>query len=153
MDGPKKAIEKALHQFASGDLADNAKELLNVLGYESQRTMRLEPNTSDGFLSAFNLQDNQDFIPKRALVEEWESIDFLFQLTEEEIGNNPNLEIDIGGGKIDDTRMESYLFFAIKLSGNHYTRTQLSQIAREMNKPFDMPAWFSFNTGIRSHSP
>ena len=147
MDGPKKAIEKALHEFASGDLSENAKKLFNVLDYESQRTMRLEPNTSDGFLSAFNLQDNQDFIPKRALVEEWESIDFLFQLTEEEIGNNPNLEIDFGDGGIDDTRMESYLFFAIKLSGDHYTRTQLSQITREINKAFDMPAMILFQHG------
>ena len=75
MDGPKKAIEKALHQFASGDLAENAKNLLNVLGYESQRTMNLDPNTSDSFLSAFNLQDNQGFNPERALIAKWESID------------------------------------------------------------------------------
>ena len=147
MDGPKKKIEQALHQFARGNLAGNAKHLLNVLGYESQRTMRLEPNTSDGFLSAFNLQDNQDFIPERALVEEWESIDFLFQLTEAEIGNNPNLEIDFGDGGIDEARTESYLFFAIKLSGEQYSRTQLSQITREMNKAFGMPAMILFQHG------
>ena len=147
MNEPKKKIEQALHQFARGNLADNAKHLLNVLGYESQRTMNLDPNTADSFLSAFNLQDNQGFNPERALIAKWESIDVLFQLTEDEIGNNPNLEIDFGGGKIDDTRMESYLFFAIKLSGNHYTRTQLSQIAREMNKPFDMPVMVLFQHG------
>ena len=147
MDGPKKKIEQALHQFARGNLAGNAKHLLNVLGYESERTMNLDPNTADSFLSAFNLQDNQDFIPKRALVEEWESIDFLFQLTEAEIGNNPNLEIDFGDGGIDEARTESYLFFAIKLSGDQYSRTQLSQITREMNKPFGMPAMILFQHG------
>ena len=147
MNGQKEKIEQALHQFASGDLADNAKHLLNVLGYESQRTMQLDPNTSDGFLSAFELEDEEKFNPKRALVEEWESIDLLFQLTEEEIRDNRNLEIDFGEGGIDDTRMESYLFFAIKLNGIHYTRTQLSQITREMNKPFDMPAMILFQHG------
>ena len=147
MDGLKEKIEQALHQFTNGNLADNAKHLFDVLGYESQRTMRLEPNTSDGFLSAFNLQDNQGFNPERALIAKWESIDVLFQLTEEEIGNNPNLEIDFGDGGIDDTRMESYLFFAIKLSGDQYSRTQLSQITREMNKPFDMPAMILFQHG------
>ena len=40
MNEPKKKIEQALHQFARGNLADNAKHLLNVLGYESQRTMQ-----------------------------------------------------------------------------------------------------------------
>ena len=147
MNGLKEKIEQALHQFTNGDLADNATELLNVLGYESQRTMRLEPNTSDSFLSAFNLQDNQGFNPERALVEEWESIDFLFQLTEAEIGNNRNLEIDFGSGGIDEARTESYLFFAIKLSGEQYSRTQLSQITREMNKPFGMPAMILFQHG------
>ena len=147
MNEPKKKIEQALHQFARGNLAGNAKHLLNVLGYESERTMNLDPNTADSFLSAFNLQDNQGFNPERALISKWESIDVLFQLTEEEIGNNPNLEIDFGDGGIDDTRMESYLFFAIKLSGDQYSRTQLSQITREMNKPFGMPAMILFQHG------
>ena len=147
MNAPKEEIKQALLQFADGNLADNAKNLLNVLGYESQRTMQLDPNTSDGFLSAFELEDEEKFNPKRALVEEWESIDLLFQLTEEEIRDNRNLEIDFGDGGIDEARMESYLFFAIKLNGNHYTRTQLSQITREMNKPFDMPAMILFQHG------
>ena len=147
MDALKEKIEQALHQFTNGNLADNAKHLFDVLGYESQRTMRLEPNTSDSFLSAFNLQDNQGFNPERALIAKWESIDVLFQLTEDEIGNNPNLEIDFGDGDIDEARMESYLFFSIKLSGDQYSRTQLSQITREMNKPFGMPAMILFQHG------
>ena len=147
MNGKKEEIEQALHQFVDGNLAENAKHLLNVLGYESKRTMRLEPNTSDGFISAFNLDDDAKFNSERALTEEWESIDLLFQLTEEEIRDNRNLEIDFGDGGIDEARMESYLFFAIKLSGDHYTRTQLSQITREINKPFDMPAMILFQHG------
>ena len=147
MDEKKEEIKQALHQFVSGDLADNAKELLKVLGYESQRTMRLEPNTVEGFISAFNLDDDAKFNSERALTEEWESIDLLFQLTEEEIGNNSNLEIDFGDGGIDEARMESYLFFAIKLNGDQYTRTQLSQITREMNKAFGMPAMVLFQHG------
>ena len=63
MNGPKKKIEGALHQFASGDLAENAKHLLKVLGYESQRTIRLKPNTPDGFLSTFDLEDEENSAP------------------------------------------------------------------------------------------
>ena len=144
MNEPKKKIERALLQFANGNLADNAKRLLNVLGYRSERTMQLEPNTPEGFLSAFEIKDDDRFNPNRAMIAELESIDLLFQLTEEEIGNNPNLEIPFGDSGIDETRMESYLFFAIKLNGDHYTRTQLSQITREMNKAFDMPAMILF---------
>ena len=85
MDEKKDKIQETLHQFANGNLADNAKHLLNVLGYESKRTMRLEPNTPDGFLSAFNLNDDAKFNSERALTEEWESVDLLFQITDEEI--------------------------------------------------------------------
>ena len=68
-------------------------------------------------------------------------------MTEEEIRDNRNLEIDFGDGGIDEARMESYLFFAIKLRDEQYTRTQLSQITREINTPFDMPAMILFQHG------
>ena len=140
-------MKQALHEFASGDLSENAKKLLKELGYESERTRHLRPNTPERFLSVFNLEDDPDFNPERALLDEWESVDLLFQLMEEHIRDNDQVEIDFGSGDIDDTRMESYLFFAIKLNGNHYTRTQLSQITREMNKPFGMPAMILFQHG------
>ena len=144
MDRKKEEIEGALRQFASGNLADNAKELLKVLGYKSERTRRFDPNTPEKFLSAFDLEDDPDFKPDRALTEEWESVDLLFQLMEEHIKDNEQVEIEFGGGDIDTGRMESYLFFAIKLSDNQFSRTKLSQITREMNKAFGMPAMILF---------
>ena len=147
MEHKKEAIERALRQFTDGDLAGNAKKLLNVLGYRSERSVPLEPNTVEGFISAFDLDDNSKFSPERALAEEWESIDLLFQLTDDEIRDNRNLEIDFESRDVDETRMESYLFFALKLRGDGYTRTQLSQITREINKPFGMPAMILFQHG------
>ena len=148
MNGKKEEIKQTLRQFASGNLADNAKHLLNVLGYCSERTMQLEPNTKDGFLSTFNLQNNQDFNPERAFVEEWDSIDFIFQLTKDEVpyirtSSSNNRDGENYNGHI----YESYLFFALKLRGDQYTRTQLSQITREINKAFDMPAMILFQHG------
>ncbi len=140
----KDAVEAALRQFASGNLADNAKNLLNTLGYDSQRTVRLEPNTADGFLSAF---DSDDINAERALCEEWDSVDVLFQLMDDQIRDNANIEIDFGGSGIDAESYQSYLFFALRLRGDQYTRTQLSQITREINKPFGMPAMVLFQHG------
>ena len=147
MDEKKEEIKQALHQFVSGDLADNAKELLRILGYKSERTRRFYPNTPEKFLSVFDLENDQDFKPERALIEEWESVDLLFQLMEEHIKDNEQVEIEFGGGDIDNTRTESYLFFAIKLSDNQFSRTKLSQITREMNKAFGMPAMILFQHG------
>ena len=147
MNQPKEEIKRALQRFSDGNLAENARHLLNVLGYRSERKIDLEPNTADGFLSALNPDDEEEFNSERALTEEWESVDLLFQLMDENIGNNEYVEIQFGGGEIDNTRMESYLFFALKLRNNHYTRTQLSQITREINKPFPMPAMILFQHG------
>ena len=147
MTTSKDAIKRALQRFSNGNLADNARHLLNVLGYRSERRMDLEPNTADGFLSAFNPDDEVEFKPERALTEEWESVDLLFQLMDENVGGNEQVEIQFRGGGIDDTRMESYLFFALKLRKNRYTRNQLSQITREINKLTPMPAMILFQHG------
>ena len=147
MTSPKDQIKITLQRFGDGNLAENARNLLNVLGYDSQRSMSLEPNTADGFLSALDPDDQKKFKPERALTEEWESIDLLFQLMDEDIGDNDYVEIPFERGEIDNTRMESYLFFSLKLRENHYTRTQLSQITREINKPFPMPAMILFQHG------
>ena len=145
MNTSKDQIKSALQRFSDGNLAENARHLLNVLGYRSERRMDLEPNNPDGFLSAFNrdAKINTD----RALLKEWESVDILFQLMDENIGNNEYVEFQFAGGGIDDTRMESYLFFALKLCGAQYNRTQLSQITREINKLTPMPAMILFQHG------
>ena len=88
MNPSKEEIKRALQRFSDGNLAENARHLLNVLGYRSERRMDLEPNTADGFLSALNPDDEEEFKPERALTEEWESVDLLFQLMDEDIGNS-----------------------------------------------------------------
>ena len=147
MNQPKEEIKRALQRFSDGNLAENARHLLNVLGYRSERRMDLEPNTADGFLSALNPDDEEDFKPERALTEEWESVELLFQLMDEDIDANEQIEFQFAGGGIDDTRMESFLFFALKLFGAQYNRTQLSQITREINKLTPMPAMILFQHG------
>ncbi len=147
MNTSKDEIKSALQRFNDGNLAENARHLLNVLGYHSQRIMDLEPNTAVEFLSALNPAAEAEFKPQRALTKEWESVDLLFQLMDENITDVQQVEIDFAGDGIDDTRIQSYLFFALKLRKNHYTRTKLSQITREINKPFDMPVMILFQHG------
>ena len=147
MTTTKQDIKTALQRFADGNLTDNARNLLNVLGYRSQRTIPIEPNTADGFISALNPSVREKFKPERALTEEWESVNLLFQVMDEDIGSDEQGEFQFTGGEFDNARMESYLFFAINLRANHYNRTRLSQITREINKPFPMPAMILFQHG------
>ena len=141
----RKKIEQALKGFQHGALIMNARDLLNTLGYESELTIDFESSLAEEFISYFDQFGKLN--PERALVDEWESIDFLFQLTEEEISGTGETRIAFKNRQFDDTIMESYVFFAVKLKESHYTRTQLSTITREINKPMPMPAMIIFQHG------
>ena len=135
-------IEQALKDFQRGTLAMNAENLLNTLGYESEITMDFESSLAEAFIEYFD--EFGKLNPERAMVDEWESIDFLFQLTEEEISNSGQTRITFNNKQLDNTIIESYVFFALKLRESSYTRTQLSNITREINKLMPMPAMIIF---------
>ena len=110
----RRSIANALQRFENGNLAENTRRLLEILGYRSDRTIALEPNTVEGFIEIFDQLGgiNSD----KAQLQEWESIDFLFQLTEAEIVENTQLQIDFEDYSVDDRIIESYLFFVLRFT-------------------------------------
>ena len=46
----RRAIAKALQRFENGNLAENTRRWLEILGYRSDRTIALQPNTVEGFI-------------------------------------------------------------------------------------------------------
>ncbi|MEI7788128.1 MAG: hypothetical protein WCI23_05725 [Chlorobiaceae bacterium] len=70
------------------------------------------------------------------MVNDWKQIDLLFQLTVDEMISQ---QILFDTRQVNQTIMESYLFFAIELKEQEYSRTALSQITREIKRVFDMP--------------
>ena len=138
----KTTIATALQCFGDDDLAENARRLLETLGYRSDRTIAFEPNTVEGFIETFGRFGEMNV--DKARLQEWESIDFLFQLTEGEIVENTQLQIDFEDYSVDNHIIESYLFFAIRLRGSKYNRAELSQITREINRLTSIPAMVIF---------
>ncbi len=136
----KQLIEDALKRFASGTPRDCACSLLNVLGYESDKTFDIEPNTWQGFKDYFITADSS-FSPNSAMVSEWKSIEIIFQFTDEELSNTRSL---FQSKEIQQGLMASYLFFAIQLKGVRYPRTKLAQITRQLNRVFPMPVMVLF---------
>ena len=143
----KTTIKDALNRFTDDNLAENARNLLNTLGYRSERTTPLEPNTAEAFIAAYSLRStlNRD----KALVTEWETIDPLFQLRGDDLTRTDAVRerFDSSVTQVDNTIIESYVFLALRLRGSTYNRTQLSQITREINKLFPMPAMLLFQHG------
>ena len=143
----KAAIKETLNRFTTGDLGENGRNLLNTLGYRSERTLTLESSTAEAFIAAYDLHGK--LIRDRALTAELTSIDLLFQLSGDDLTltETTGLLFDSSQTQVDNTIIQSYLFFALRLEGSNYSRTQLSQITREINKLFIMPAMLLFQHG------
>src|SRR5882672_4142330 len=128
----KKAIEAALKTFPNQPLAEAASHLFEVLGYTSQKRLKLSPNNLDTFIATF--AQGKTLNDQYALPGAWQSIDFLFQLTDDEIRAAGNQQLPFESkGVYNGAVINSYLFFALELQGGHYTRTALAGITRELN--------------------
>lgn len=142
----KQAISQALKQFTAGNLADNARSLFETLGYRVDKQTSLDAPTAQSFVDSF--AQERAFNRETALLKDWQFVDLLFQLTKDEITGSNQLRIAFGdSSRVDNTIIESYLFFAIALTGAAYTRTQLAAITREVNKLFSMPVMLVFQYG------
>jgi adenine-specific DNA-methyltransferase len=144
----QRLISQNLDQFAQGSLRENSLRLLESLGYKSERQLELD-GRPDQFLDYFTggRQDGR-FQPARALVPEWQSAHILFQLTDDDIRQSHQMILmESDGRQVDGTIMRSYLFTAVRLADRNYSRSELAQITREMNKLLDIPVLVLFQHG------
>ena len=133
----RQQIEAALRAFSGAGLRAASIGLLNTLGYQSEKTLDLD-NTPDAFLAEFDKRDRK-FRKDKALFERWKSVEFLFQIADDEV-RNAGAQGTLFDSGYDRGNYQSYLFFALDLKKNHSTGTQLADITREINLLFDMPA-------------
>ena len=116
-----------------------APDLLDVLGYRSERTL---PTTGDPADLFGDLPDTQQ---KQELLDAAVSARIVFQVTDAEIAVSAQLSlIDTGG--FDKGNASSFLFVAVALKGQHYSRGRYAKFTREINKPFPMPTVVVFKT-------
>ena len=141
----KTQIQQRLQIFADADLRTVSMELLNTLGYRSEKALEIGHAPED-FLAQFDSRDRK-LRQDKALFSQWKTIEFLFQITDDEVrdaGMQSSLGFDSG---YDPRNYQSYLFFALDLKQGQYTRTQLSDITREINLLFTMPAMLLIRHG------
>jgi hypothetical protein len=127
-------IKDALKAFRNGAFHDKAISLLATLGYQSDKTLDLGGSPA-AFLDQFG-KNEQAFNKKKALFDEWKSIDFLFQLTDDELSRQSSL---FDNNKVNPGLLQSYLFFAVELTGDNYARGKLTDLARQINRLFPTP--------------
>ncbi|MGG6242594.1 hypothetical protein ACQ4N7_28625 [Nodosilinea sp. AN01ver1] len=144
-------LQTTLQAFKHGSLKENALALLDQLGYRSDKQLDLEPNTAATFIETFGQgPEHLEFKTDKALADEWLSVDFLFQLAGDDLAIRGQLPL-VQSNAVDTSAAawQSYLFFAIRLRERErpYTRTELANITREVNKLFLMPVMLIFQHG------
>jgi hypothetical protein len=139
----KTKLADAIRQFAAGDPGANSIHLFKILGYNTTRSLYLSKSDYATFRDELSITAASGFNEKNALVSEWESVHLLFQLTAEEM----KPQVPMFEPTLNREDPASFLFFTIRLKGNHYSRSQLAAIARELNKPFAMDVFVLFQFG------
>ena len=139
----KHSIESSIRAFLSGSISQNALNLFAKLGYKTDRQNPFIEKTYCFFKESF-LEPDTSFNEAKARVDDWKSIDLLFQLTQEELSDQRSI---FDTKKVNNTIIETYLFFAIELNKTDYSRSALAQITREINKIFPMPVMLLFKYG------
>ncbi len=135
-------IENTLDNFLDNQqsLKDAATKLLNTLGYHSKRISSNEIDTErfNRLLASALDTDN----PSKLCIDDWKDFNIIFQISDEEIEQSL-----FQSNEIDDELMTSYMFAMVQLIGNTYTRTQLANITRFINKEFQKPIMVMFRYG------
>ena len=133
-------IIEALQNFEQLPLRDAAIKFLNTLGYHSRRTStetrdrRLRKTLQTEVETSSVLSDKRD-------ISDWQDFHILFQITDHEVDPQGTW---FQGNEIDLSLMDSYVFAALSLTGDTYSRTQLANITRFINKKIEQPIMVIF---------
>ena len=140
------AIQQALQAFADQPLNSSSTALLAALGYRSDKTADLGNNAEDLLGSIEQFRPDLGRIDRNKVqAQRWKSCALLFQLTNDEIPSLAMGQAPVGAGdELAQGQIESFVFLVIDLQGEHWPRTQLATITRELNKRFPMPAIILF---------
>ena len=144
----QKAVYQALQAFADKSPKEAATGLLSALGYSSAKTINLDGSVST-FLRQLDPDERLTREKSEAETGMWQSVDFVFQLTNDELPMLAQGQKDLFGNDASWHRsiIESFVFLAIELEGDIWTRGKLAAITREVNRLFPMPAIIFFRYG------
>jgi hypothetical protein len=140
------AIQERINNFSNGLFEENALRLFETLGYRSDRRIANLQLTATNIAKSFNSPHQLN--EEKALVNDWLSVNLLFQLTDDEIHITSQLHMIFDSQRIVDPSIyRSYLFMGLELKKSHYSRTQLAELTREINRLFAIPVMILFKHG------
>lgn len=138
-------IQEAIKAFGSKNFSEAGINLFSTLGYDTSLQAPLDDKTYQEFKETYieGSPNAERFNEEKALVENWKSIDILFQLTNESFNGTKSLFEP----SVNPYDPQSYLCFAIELNNSEYSKSHIANITREVNKLFSIPIIIIFRYG------
>lgn len=138
-------IQEAIKAFGSKNFSEAGINLFSKLGYDTSLQAPLDDKTYHEFKETYieGSPNAERFNEEKALVEDWKSIDILFQLTNESFNGTKSLFEP----SVNPYDPQSYLCFAIELNNSEYSKSHIANITREVNKLFSIPIIIIFKYG------
>ena len=132
----KEKIKDALAEMQTGDFLEKSRELLDTIGYQSERTLELSGSVDD-FIQEFpalnpNTKTEQEFRNNAEFVQ------LIFQFTSDEITDETQQTL-FEADAFDKGNTDSFLFCTVELKDNTYSRTKYAEFTREINKRLLVP--------------
>ena len=137
-------IKAALAAMHTGDLLEKSKYLLSTLGYRSELTLELS-GTVDDFFDEFP-PPNPNTKTEQHFRDNAESAQIIFQVTKDEIVDERQLTL-LDPATFNKGNNQSFLFCAVELKNNDYSRTKYAEFTREINKRLFAPTVIIFRAG------
>ena len=142
----KEAIKSALAALSTGDLLEKSKNLLATIGYHSERTHELSGSVDD-FIQEFpaenpNTKTEQEFLNNVKFVQ------LVFQFTSDEVSDDLQQKL-FESDAFNKANTDSFLFCAVELKDNTYSRTKYAEFTREINKRLGAPTVVLFRVANR----
>lgn len=143
----KEAIKSVLSAISpTCDFLEKSKELLATLGYRSELTLELSGTVHDFFEEFPPLNPNTK--TEKEFRKHAESVQLVFQFTSDEIADDPQGTL-FESASFDKGNIKSFLFCAVELKDNDYSRTKYAEFTREINKRLFAPTVILFRAGNR----
>ena len=142
----KEAIKAALSAIPTGGFLEKSKDLLATIGYQSERTLELSGTVHDFFQEFPPLNPNTK--TEQEFRKHTESVQLIFQFTSDEVADDIQQEL-FEADAFDKANTNSFLFCAVELKDNTYSRTQYAEFTREINKRLLAPTVVLFRVANR----
>ena len=140
-------IQAALAAISTSDFLTATKDLLEVLGYQSDRTLELLGRV-DGFIHEFPAP-KPNTKTEQAFREHVQSVRIIFQITNDEIVSANQQVLGLEATSFEEGRQQSILFFAVELKEDNYPQGIYDEFTREIDKRMIVPTVVFFRAGAR----